>query len=219
MILFLSLGLVSFLSSSATARLLWSGAGDSGVGLIELLLLFTGEGEIGGVGSAVGTVVTSLPSQTILTSQYRGAFFWTCPAIVFPLLNFLCSFRQIQNVFLKCQQIILVVLLIGTCKVYKPYRNLDFETPRTSCCTWKTGISSRIALVTWSLSMRYTSTLTWRYDRNYNWISICALQIHLKLLYEHRNVKIWCNQFTWKLRQWSKYFCSITRLFDLSWFM
>uniref|UniRef100_A0A0D9WPE7 Protein kinase G11A n=1 Tax=Leersia perrieri TaxID=77586 RepID=A0A0D9WPE7_9ORYZ len=33
------------------------------------------EGESGGVGSAVATVVTSLPSQTILTSQYRGAFF------------------------------------------------------------------------------------------------------------------------------------------------
>ncbi|TVU11489.1 hypothetical protein EJB05_45077, partial [Eragrostis curvula] len=43
---------------------------DGGVGLLDLVLLFTGEGDSGGVGSAVATVVTSLPSQIILTSQY-----------------------------------------------------------------------------------------------------------------------------------------------------
>ncbi|TVU11599.1 hypothetical protein EJB05_45193, partial [Eragrostis curvula] len=43
---------------------------DGGVGLLDLVLLFTGEGDSGGVGSAVATVVTSLLSQIILTSQY-----------------------------------------------------------------------------------------------------------------------------------------------------
>ena len=33
------------------------------------LLLSTGEGDSGGVGSAIVSVITSLPSQMILTSQ------------------------------------------------------------------------------------------------------------------------------------------------------
>ncbi|KAL6909911.1 hypothetical protein ACP4OV_001570 [Aristida adscensionis] len=44
---------------------------DGGVGLLDSLLLFTGEGDNGGVGSAVVTAVTSLASQIILTSQYK----------------------------------------------------------------------------------------------------------------------------------------------------
>lgn len=41
------------------------------------------------------------------------------------------------------------------------YRTFDFETPNTSCLMCRTGTSSMIALAIWSLSMRYTSTVTW----------------------------------------------------------
>jgi hypothetical protein len=81
--------------------------------LLDPLLLSTGEGDSGGVGSAIVSVVTSLPSQMILTSQYTGVLFCTCPAIVLPLLSFLCSFQQIQHKLAEVQANDFAFLLIS----------------------------------------------------------------------------------------------------------